>query len=420
MPKDLKQHLSPVWTHLTEIVVERGEGIYLYDREGKRYMDFTSGIGVTSTGHCHPAVVEAIRRQAGNLIFGQVNTVLHEPLFDLIEQLRVVVPPALDRYFFSNSGAEAVEAAVKLAKHATARSNMIVFQGGFHGRTHLTMAMTTSKTVYRTHYQPLVPGIFTAPYPYAYYYGWSDQQTLAFCQRELERLLASQSAPDETACIVVEPILGEGGYVVPPNGFLSALRTICDRHGILLIADEIQSGFARTGKLFAVQHEQVTPDIMIMAKGIASGVPLSCIAYRAELSENWLKGSHGGTFGGNALACAAAAATIRVIREERLAENAAARGGQLLEGLRSLKGECERLGDVRGRGLMAAAEFTTDGKPDEQAAKTVSRAAVEQGLLLLTCGTFGNVVRWIPPLIVTEQQIAEALERFAEALKKLS
>ncbi len=413
------RHLSPIWTHLTEILIERGEGIYLFDEQGKRYIDFTSGIGVTSTGHCHHKVVAAIQRQAGELIFGQMNVVLHRPVLQLIGELLRIVPPQLDTFFFANSGAEAVEGAVKLAKQATGRSNVVVFQGGFHGRTHLTMAMTTSRTVYRTCYQPLVSGIFVAPYPYPYYYRWSEEQTLDFCLRELRRLLKSQSAPEETACIIVEPVLGEGGYVVPPYGFLTALREICDHYGILLIADEIQSGFGRTGRYFAVEHEGVVPDIMTMAKGIASGVPISCIAYKNALSERWLKGSHGGTYGGNALACAAAAATIRVIREEKLVENAAERGGQLLESLRCIQKEFKQIGEVRGKGLMVAAEFSRDGEPDEAAAKAASQAAVEEGLLLLTCGTFNNVVRWIPPLVVTEEQIEEGLILFRKALKRL-
>jgi 4-aminobutyrate aminotransferase len=419
MKTGLERHLSPIWTHLTEVLVERGEGVYLFDGKGRRYLDFTSGIGVTSTGHCHPRVVEAIQRQAEKLIFGQVNVVLHRPVFELIEELLQIVPPPLDAFFFSNSGAEAVEAAVKLAKQATGRANIVVFQGSFHGRTHLTMAMTTSKTVYRTRYQPLVPGIFVAPYPYPYYYGWSEGKTLEFCLRELKRLLKSQTAPEETACLIVEPVLGEGGYVVPPRGFLIALREICDRHGILLIADEIQCGLGRTGKYFAVEHEQVVPDIMTLAKGIASGVPLSCVAYRRGLSESWLKGSHGGTYGGNALACAAAAATIHVIREEKLADNASVRGEQLLSGLRRMSGQSDRIGEVRGLGLMAAVEFGRDGEPDEEAAKAVSRNAAEEGLLLLTCGTFNNVVRWIPPLVVTEAQIEEGLSLFRNALDRL-
>jgi len=419
MEQELKQYLSPVWTHVTEAMIVRGEGVYLYDREGKRYLDFTSGIGVTNTGHCHPRVVEAIRRQAGELIFGQMNIVMHPPVFELIGELRQVVPAELDRFFFGNSGAEAVEGAVKLAKHATGRPNVIVFQGSFHGRTHLTMAMTTSKTVYRTRYQPLVSGIFVSPYPYPYYYGWDEATTREFAIRELKRLLKSQSAPDETACIVIEPVLGEGGYVVPPPGFLQELRELCDHYGILLVADEIQSGFGRTGRYFAVDHEAVVPDIMTLAKGIASGVPLSCIAYRQALGERWLTGSHGGTFGGNPLACAAGAASVRVIREEKLAENAAARGRQLLEGLRKLQGRFPQIGEVRGRGLMVATEFSRKGEPDEHTTKAVSQGAAEAGLLLLTCGTFGNVVRWIPPLVVREEQIDEALGVFARVLAGL-
>lgn len=420
MSNEAMAYISPVWTHATDILVDRGEGVYLYDTQGRRYIDFTSGIAVTSTGHCHPRVVRAIQEQAARLIFGQINIVYHQPILDLIAELRPVVPGGLDSFFFSNSGAEAIEGAVKLAKHATGRPNVIVFQGSFHGRTHLTMAMTTSKTVYRKHYQPLVPGIFVAPYPYAYYYGWDQETTREFALRELKKLLESQTTPDETACIVVEPVLGEGGYVVPPPGFLSALRQLCDEYGILLVADEVQSGFGRTGRFFAIEHEGIVPDILVMAKGIASGMPISGIVTRRELAEKWMVGSHGGTYGGgNPVACAAAAATTRVIKEERLAENAAARGVQLLDGLRRLQADFAVIGDVRGLGLMVASEFTQDGEPATEAAKAVAKAAAEGGLLLLTCGTYDNVVRWIPPLVVTEAQIEEALQIFAGALDRV-
>jgi len=418
MSETARKGISPVWGRVTDILMERGEGAYLYGSDGRQYLDFTCGIGVTNTGHCHPKVVEAIQKQAEKLIFGQLNIMYHQPVFDLIEELQTIVPSSLGHFFFSNSGSEAVEGAVKLAKQVTGRPNVIVFQGSFHGRTHLTMAMTTSKTIYRTRYQPLVPGIFVSPYPYSYYYGWSDEETLEFSLRELKRLLKSQTAPDETACIVVEPVLGEGGYVVPPPGFLKALRSLCDDHGILLIADEIQSGFARTGKNFAVQHEGVDPDIMTMAKGLASGMTLSCIAYRKEYSDKWLTGSHGGTYGGNPVACAAAAATIQVIKDEKLDVNAAERGFQLLSGLGELQKEFSGIGEVRGKGLMIATEFTKNGEPDPDRAKEVTKTALEKGLLLLTCGTFGNVVRWIPPLIVTEKQIDDGLGIFREALKE--
>ncbi|MBM4460557.1 MAG: aminotransferase class III-fold pyridoxal phosphate-dependent enzyme [Chloroflexi bacterium] len=418
MPDNLTAHLSPVWTRLSNILVDHGEGAYLYDVAGRRYLDFTCGIAVTNTGHCHPKVVSAIQTQAGRLLHGQINIVYHQPALDLVAELLPVTPTGLDSFFFSNSGAEAIEAAVKLAKQATGRPNIIVFNGSFHGRTHLTMAMTTSKTIYRVRYQPLVPGIFVAPYPYAYYYGLDPDAATDFCTRELKRLLKSQTAPEETACMVVEPVLGEGGYVAPPPRFLAELRRMCDETGILLVADEIQTGFGRTGRFFAVEHAGVTPDILVMAKGIASGLPLSCVATRRELAARWQTGSHGGTYGCNAVACAAAAATLRVIKEEGLVENAAARGNQLMAGLHRLQADFPVIGDVRGLGLMVGVEFTRDGQPDTVACKAVVKACQEDGLLLLTCGTYDNVVRWIPPLIVTPEQIAEGLRIFAAALDR--
>ena len=411
--------LSNVWTHATNIIADYGEGIYIYDTKGVEYMDFTSGIGVTNTGHCHPKVVSAIKKQSEALIFGQMNIVVHNPILELVNQLKKIVPKGLDKFFFANSGAEAVEAAVKLAKHATGRTNVVVFQGSFHGRTHLTMSMTTSKTVYRTQYQPLVSGIFVTPYPYSFYYGWDDDETSRFAIKELERLLKSQTAPNETACIIIEPVLGEGGYVVPPKGFIKTLREICDEHGILLIADEIQSGFGRTGKYFAIEHEGVSPDIMVIAKGLASGMPLSGIAYRHDLEKNWLKGSHGGTYGGNPVCCAAAVATIKVLEDEKLVDNAALRGKQLKDGLNKLKQQDSRIGDVRGVGLMIATEFVKNNEPDPDTAKAVITEAASRNLLLLGCGTFGNVVRWIPPLIVNEEQINKALKIFKDSLANI-
>jgi 4-aminobutyrate aminotransferase len=421
MEKNAADLISPVWSRITPIVAERAEGAYVYDQDGTRYLDFTSGIGVTNTGHCHPKVVRAIQEQAAKLMHGQVNIIFHQPLLELAEELRTVVPQGLDSFFFSNSGAEAVEGAVKLARHATGRPNVIVFQGSFHGRTALTMALTTSKTIYRAGYQPLPAGVFVAPYPYAYRYGWSPEETTDFCLRELKLLLKSQTAPFETAAILVEPVLGEGGYVVPTPGFLEGLRRICDEHDILLIADEIQSGFGRTGKWFAIQHFGVAPDIMTMAKGLASGLPLSGIAARRELMERWIPGSHGGTYGGNAVACAAAVATIRVIREEGLLENAQQMGALLMERLRSLQEEFGKrsgvIGDVRGLGLMVGAELTDlDGTPATDLAKAAVKGCLKRHLLLLTCGPWDNTVRWIPPLAVTQEQIEEALVVFQDAL----
>lgn len=412
------EHIGTVWSRAFNVMVDHGEGVYLVDTDGRRYMDFTSGIGVTSTGHAHPRVAQAIAEQAAQLIHGQANIVYHRPMMNLIDELRSIVAwPALGEYFFSNSGAEIVEAAVKLAKQATRRTNVIVFGGSFHGRTHLTMAMTTSKTIYRIGYQPLVSGIHVAPYPYAYQLHLDDEATVDYCLHELKRLLKSQSAPEETACIVIEPVLGEGGYVVPPLDFLRELRALCDQYGILLIADEVQSGMGRTGRWFALEHFGVEPDILITAKGIASGMPLSALVTRQDLMSKWLPGSHGGTYGGNAVACAAAVATIQVMKDEHLVENALARGAQLLTGLLKLQQNFESIGDVRGLGLMTATEFSKpDGEPDTDTAKAVVRAAFERGLMLLTCGTYDNVIRWIPPLVVTPAQIDEALAIFASAL----
>lgn len=418
MSPGLRQHLSPVWSHYTEVLAERAEGVYIYGADGRRYLDFTSGIGVTNTGHCHPKVVAAAQEQAGKLIHGQANIVYHQPMLDLVSELLTVMPEGLESFFFSNSGAEAVEAAVKLARQATTRPNVIVFQGSFHGRTVGTMSLTTSSTIYRAGYQPLMAGVFVAPFPYTYRYGWTDEETSAFCLRELRHLLVTQTAPQETAAVLIEPVLGEGGYVPPPPGFLKSVRQICGEHGMLFIVDEVQSGLGRTGRWFGHQHYDVTPDVMILAKGLASGFPLSGIAARPQLMDAWLPGSHGGTYGGNAVSCAAAAATIRVIREEGLVDNSARMGEYLVSKLRPLQKTYPVIGDVRGLGLMVAAELTAaDGQPDAKMAKAIRVNCLEKGLMLLTCGPYGNVIRWIPPLVVNQAQMDEALEIFEKAIE---
>lgn len=411
--------LSPVWTHLTHIQPQRGEGAYLYEADGTRYLDFTCGIGVTNTGHCHPKVVQAIQDQARQLLFGQMNIVIPPATVALANALREVMPPPIDTFFFSNSGAEATEAAVKLARHATKKTNIIVFQGSFHGRTAQTMAMTTSKTIYRHAYQPLPAGIFVAPFPYSYFYGWDEAQTTTFCMQQLELLLKSQTAPDETAAIIIEPVLGEGGYVPAPIAFLQQLREFCTEHGILFVADEVQSGFGRTGKMFCFEHADIVPDIVIMAKGLGSGLPISGIAASRELMERWKAGSHGGTYGGgSAITAAAALATVRVMQEERLPDNAAKMGAILMARLRELQATHPCLGDVRGRGLMIGVEFTgADGKPDKATAKAVLNACIERRMLLLGCGSYENIIRWIPPLIVNESHLDEALAIFRAALE---
>lgn len=411
-------HMSPVWGRLFDFVAERAEGSYIYTEDGRRLLDFTCGIAVTNTGHCHPRVVEAIRRQAGLLLHAQANIVIHRPMLELIEELRKIVPASMDGFFFSNSGAEAVEGAIKLARAATGKQNVIVFSGSFHGRTAATMALTTSKTIYRAGFGPLPAGVFVAPFPYAFRLGLTEEQASAYALEQLETLLAAQTAPKETAAVLIESVLGEGGYVVPPRSFMKGLREISTKYGILLIFDEIQSGMGRTGKWFALEHYGVVPDIMTVAKGIASGLPLSGVFSPLDLMKKWDVGSHGGTFGGNVLACAAGVATIRAIRQEGMLQNASQRGLQLMTGLRKLQEEAPEIGDVRGLGLMIGTEFIINGRPERAKArvKEIVHAAAEQGLLLLTCGTFDNTIRWIPPLNVTEEQIKSGLAIFTAAL----
>ncbi|TAK10921.1 MAG: aminotransferase class III-fold pyridoxal phosphate-dependent enzyme [Anaerolineae bacterium] len=411
-------NISPVWSRSWTIVAERGEGACLYSTDGREFLDFTTGIGVTNTGHCHPKVVKAVQEQAAKLLHGQANIVLHQPMLDLIGELKSILPPSLDGFFFSNSGAEAVEGAMKLARMATGRTNMVVFQGSFHGRTVGTMSLTTSKTIYRGGYQPLMPGVFVAPFPYSLRYGWSEEETSRWCLSELEYLLTSQTAPEETAAFLIEPVLGEGGYIAPPKSFLQGLRKLADQHGILLIADEIQSGFGRTGKWFAFEHYDFVPDILIVAKGLASGLPLSGVIASKALMQKWTPGSHGGTYGGNAVSSAAAVATVRAIRDEGMLGNATARGKQLMDGLKALAKKHEKIAEVRGLGLMVGVEFRdADGKPDKAAAKSAVKGCYERSLLLLTCGAWDSVIRFIPPLIVTEEQIDHSLSLFEAALK---
>ncbi len=412
-------HMTPAWSRIFNFVADRAEGSYIYTDDGKKLLDFTSGIGVTNTGHCHPKVVEAIREQAGLFLHAQANIVIHKPMLQLIEELRKIVPPSIDSFYFANSGAEALENAVKIAKAATGRQNIIVFNGSFHGRTHATMALTTSKTGYRTGFGPLPAGIFVTPFPYAFRLGMSEEKASAYALEQLEYLLVSQTAPKDTAAILIESVLGEGGYVVPPASFMKGLREICDKHGIMLIFDEVQSGFGRTGKWFAFEHFGVVPDIITAAKGLASGMPLSGVFSRTDIMKKLDVGSIGGTYGGNAVACAAGVATIRAMKDEKMLENATERGTQLVTGLRKLQEEYPQIGDVRGQGLMIGTEFIVDGTQAKAKpmVKQIIQSAEKSDLLLLSCGTYDNVIRWIPPLNVTSEQISDGLKIFGEALK---
>jgi 4-aminobutyrate aminotransferase len=410
--------LSPVLTQATSVQVKSGKGVRVTDTEGREYLDFTAGIGVTSTGHCHPKVVAAAQHQVATLIHGQYTTVMHQPLQELVSALGEVLPSSLDALFFVNSGSEAVEAAIRLARHATGRPNIVSFQGGFHGRTVAAASLTTSGTKFRTGFAPLMGGVHVAPFPAAVRYGWDEATAVDFALTELDLLLQTVSAPEDTAAFIIEPVLGEGGYLPTPPQFLSGLRERADRHGIVLIVDEVQTGVGRTGLFWGHQHtDSLTPDVLITAKGLASGFPLSAIAASTTLMAKARPGSQGGTYGANAVACAAAVATLQVIAEERLVDNAARMGARLRAGLEKVGADTNRIVDVRGLGLMQATEFvTSDGRPDAALATAVQRTAVEEGLLLLTCGPWNNVVRMIPALVVTPKDIDAALTAWRRAV----
>ena len=409
--------LSQVLKQATGVVAARGEGVLLYDEDDRRYLDFTAGIGVTSTGHCHPRVVEAAQRQVGMLIHGQYTTVMHRPLLTLVDRMGEVLPPGLDRMFFANSGSEAVEAALRLSRQATGRPNVIVFHGGFHGRTVAAASLTTSGTKFRSGFSPLMAGVHIAPFPDPTHFGWPVEQATDFALAQLDYILQTLTSPADTAAFLVEPVLGEGGYVPANERFFAGLRERADQHGILLVVDEVQTGFGRTGKFWGGEHFNAEPDILITAKGLASGFPLSGIAASSELMAKAWPGSQGGTYGANAVACAAALATLDVIRDEGLVDNSAQRGAQLKEALQLVADKHDRITDVRGLGLMIGNEFRdADGRPDPVTAAAAQQEAARRGLLLLTCGAWGQVVRFIPALVVTSDQVDEAADIWADAV----
>ncbi len=417
-----------LWARYTDLVVERGSGSWIETIDGERYLDYTSGIGVVNTGHSHPRVAAAIAEQAARIIHAQQNIVYHKPGLELHERLPRLFPGDTDpadpiSLFLSNSGAEAIEASVKLAKAATRRPLVVAFRGGFHGRTHGTMALTSSGVRIRGHYEPLMGGVQFVPFPDPLRLGaGSAEAAVDRTMAAIDELFATLCYPDDVAAFIVEPILGEGGYVVPSDTFLPRLRQLADRHGILLITDEVQTGYGRTGRFFASEWADAVPDIVVMAKGIASGMPMSGIMARRSLMDAFTPGTHGGTYGGNAVACAAALATLDVIADEGLVANAERQGTRLLEGLRSAAAGQANVAEVRGRGLMVAIDFAEPStlKPRPDLAKALLAAALERHLLLLSCGTWGQAVRVIPPLVTTDDEIDQALGILRESLATIS
>lgn len=402
-----RRALSPSFTRAYPFVIDRGQGCWATDVDGNVFLDFTAGIAVLSTGHCHPRVVEAVTAQARRFLHMSGTDFYYREEVELAERLAARVLPQVEaRVFFTNSGAEAIEGAMKLARYVTQRPHYIAFLGAFHGRTLGALSLTASKATQRRRFAPLIPAVFHAPFP-SRSTGVSTDEALG-C---IEDLLATVAPPDSVAAVFVEPIQGEGGYLVPPDDFLPRLRELTSRHGILLVTDEVQTGVGRTGRFLAGEHWGVRPDIVCLAKGLASGMPLGAFVASAE-HMSWAPGSHGSTFGGNPVACAAALATLDLL-EEGLIENAARVGGFLLEGLSRLgRAHPDSVVDVRGLGLMQALEMRTP----ELAAQVVQRA-FRRGLLLLTAGT--RAVRLCPPLILTEEEASTGLEILGAVLGRL-
>jgi len=401
---------------LSNMVVESGEGSWVWTADGERYLDFACGIGVTNLGHRHPEVLKAVHEQVDKIWHAQINIAHHSQMLILVDKLRGVMPAGsgLDSFLLVTTGAEAVEAAVKLARHATGKPNLIVFQGGYHGRTALTGAMTTSKYIFRARYGPAPAGIFVAPFPYANYGGLSVEA----CLGQLELMLQQQTTAEETAAVVIEPVLGEGGYLPCPPEFLQGIRDFCDRHGILLIADEVQTGFGRTGKMFAIEHAPgVQPDVLIFAKGVASGLPLAGIASRRELTDRQPAGSQGGTYAGNAISCSAANATIDVLKRDGFMQKVNERGEQLRSGLEAMRGILP-IKDIRGHGLMIGVEFDKD-KLSKGIAAQVSKACLSRGLIMLQTGVF-ETIRMVPPLNVSASDCEHALRIIRASLEEVA
>jgi 4-aminobutyrate aminotransferase len=416
--------ISPSYTRSYPLVAKRGRGCRVEDVDGNEFLDFAAGIAVASTGHCHPEVVAAIQKQAAELIHISGTDFYNEPLTDLATRLSAIAPmPGPHRVFYGNSGAEAVECAMKLARYHTGRQQIIAFLGAFHGRTMGALSLTASKPQQKRRFAPLVPGVTHVRYPYAYRGcsgGAQDEEAFSLgCARFIEeKLFKTVLAPEEVAAIIVEPIQGEGGYVVAPDNFMRELRAICNRHGILLVCDEVQSGMGRTGKWWAVQHTGVEPDIICTAKGIASGLPLSACISRAEIMD-WAPGSHASTFGGNPVAIASALATLNILEREGVS-NAARVGEFILQRVRGWKQTHPLVGDVRGRGLMIGIELVKDKATREPAGALRNRVvdlAFERGLILLGCGE--STLRICPPLIIKEEEATVALDIIEEAITLL-
>lgn len=410
--------LPPAALRATKLGVIKGRGSYVTTEDGKQYLDFASGVAVTNVGHNHPYVVEKAKAQMEELIHGGHNVVYYPAYIELAEKLNELNGGG-NKVYFSNSGAEVNEGAIKLAKKVTKRPGIISFKRSFHGRTIATTTLTASNSLYRKDYEGLLPSVYYAEYPYAFRTGLTDEAETKRCLEQLDEIFRFLIAPDQVAAIIMEPIQGEGGYIIPPTAFLKAIREICDKHGILLIYDEIQTAFGRTGKMFAWQHFNVKPDILTLAKGIANGFPLSALVARTDLMDQWAPGTHGGTYGGNPIACAASLAVIELL-EGGLLDNAVAMGHYFMDQLNGLKISFSAIKDIRGLGVMIGMELMTkDNEPDAHSITLLKDKALEKGLILLTCGTERNVIRFIPSTAVSKAEIDQAMAIIREALVEI-
>lgn len=406
----------------TDIAFQRGDGMYLYDFEGRKYLDFVAGIATMNVGHCHPAVVEAICDQARTLIHGACHVGYMKPYVDMLEALKAAAPGDLKngKGILVNSGSEAVETGIKLARYVTNRSMILAFTDSFHGRSMGALALTASNTLYRHRLPSLLTGVYHTPYPYCYRCPLkheSPETCELACLNLVEKALETVIPPEDLAGIVVEPIAGEGGYIVPPDGFLQGLRKICDRHGAVLIADEVQTGLGRTGKMFAVEHWGVVPDIICMAKALGGGLPLGAVLARLDLMDAWPPAAHGTTFGGNPIACRAGLATLRIVQENNLMAHAVEVGSYIQNRFREAQERLPIIGNVRGKGLMVGVELiNADGSPAGEIIKAVIKEMGANGIALTKCGA--SALRFAPPLIITQEQAGEGVDIILEVLRR--
>jgi 4-aminobutyrate aminotransferase len=406
--------IAPVITFDTHVEVVRGEGSWLYDREGNRYLDFACGIAVCNLGHSHPRLLEAVHDQASR-VWHAGGVFRYQSMVDAAEALRRVTPDPIDMFFYMNSGAEAVEASVKLARKTSGRQGIVVFRGGFHGRTMGSVTFTTSKAKYRQGYHPLLPSVFIAPFPHPFAWGMSQEEAVELSLNELARMFRHVVTPQEVAAFLVEPLQGEGGYYPAGKEFLDALRSYADEFGILLIMDEVQTGFGRTGDWFTSQVYDIRPDVLVLGKGIANGLPLSAVGASKALLEQWHPGSHGTTFGGNPISCAASAANIEALVD--VIPNVPKLSQHAFDRWHELQRSHEIIGDVRGLGLMIGIDLVNpDGTPGTQVYRHVHDHAVEHGLFILPCGPDSNVIRFIPPLNVSLEDLDHGIDILAEAI----